>query len=94
MNANGKRTTAVLLGTDWAATASDPSEPTACRKACCQYRKPMTESAKKEWCATGKGVYLCKRCGGSRVAGDGNFTVCAKRGKVTLCQGCFKIIEP
>ena len=39
---------------------------------------------------------MCRiRCGGTREAGDGNFTMCHRRGyKLTICGMCYKVIEP
>ena len=34
------------------------------------------------------------RCGGSRIAGDGEFTKCKRMGRVTVCYGCYKRIDP
>ena len=94
MNANGKRTAAVLLGTDWAAEADvAPAEDCACT--ICVRRAPKPEEVKEQWRRTEKRAFLCKaRCNGDRVAGDGKFTTCKRRGKISVCHGCMRVIEP
>ena len=39
---------------------------------------------------------MCRiHCGGTREAGDGNFTMCHRRGyKLTVCGMRYKVIEP
>ena len=42
-----------------------------------------------------EGTFYCEvRCGGSRIAGDGEFTKCKRMGSVTVCYGCYKRIDP
>ena len=90
-----KRPAAVLLGTSWGVKQqrTDQSEP--CRCTACEPRKPLDKIKLQENIALGKGAFYCAvRCGGSRIAGDGNFTRCKRMGSLTVCYGCFRSIAP
>ena len=91
-----KRPAAVLLGTNWGV----PPPPTErqgqqCGCVACTYRKPQLKEKIQEKIRNGHGKHYCEAfCGGSRAAGDGKPTDCKKHGKVTVCSGCYRLIEP
>ena len=81
-----------MLGTDW---KSGDARAADCKCNACSKRAPMRKEKKLEWLNTGKAKYLCAdRCGGTRQCGDLNATLCSKRGSVTVCPGCYNVIEP
>ena len=90
-----KRPAAVLLGTSWGVKEQRTGPSVSCRCAACEPRKPLDKSKLAENIALGKGAFYCAvRCGGSRIAGDGEFTKCKRMGRVTVCYGCYKRIDP
>lgn len=92
-----KRPAAVMLNTNWQSDGSSTDgtdKPCTC--ALCQKRGRLSKETLEAKIADGKGSHYCAiRCGGTRVAGMGDFTHCKKRAlPFTLCHGCVKVIEP
>ena len=97
VSSGSKRPAGVLLGTDWGVPQQQQGNynHTLCDCVVCKPRKPEPKEKIQEKIRSGYGRHYCKAfCGGSRVAGDGKYTTCKQHGKLTVCSGCYRMIEP
>ena len=92
MTVGGKRSVAMMLGTDWTSGPPVAAKPPCTRCNRHNGRRPKT-SAEKAALAKTRPDLLGRCCNGTRVAGDA-WVQCDSFGWITLCCGCNRVIPP